>query len=115
MIPSFNNQQFRYIYANGRSRSDRYMVMYVCPNGLEMNRLGITVSKRNGNAVTRNRLKRIIKEAYRLQQHNLHTGYDIVIIARNPAIGCKSTLLEESVRRLVDRFHLLKKADDDNG
>ena len=70
MIQSLKNPQFRVVYDRGKSRSDRYLVMYVYPNGLSINRLGITVSKRNGNSVVRSRLKRIIKEAYRQQQYD---------------------------------------------
>lgn len=108
MIQSLKNPQFRTVYSYGRSKSDRYLVMYVYPNGLEENRLGITVSKKNGNSVVRSRLKRIIKEAYRLQQQRFLSGYDIVIIARNPSIDQKSTQMERSILALAEKFHILK-------
>ena len=114
MIQSLKNPQFRTVYDKGRSKSDRYLVMYILPNGLTVNRLGITVSKRNGNSVVRSRLKRIIKEAYRLQQQRFMTGYDIVIIARNPSIDQKSTQMERSILRIAEKFHILK-AEDGNG
>ncbi len=108
MIQSLKNPQFRTVYGKGKSKSDKYLVMYIYPNGLEQNRLGITVSKKNGNSVVRSRLKRIIKEAYRLQQHRFVSGYDIVIIARNASIDQKSTQMEKSVLRLAEKFHILK-------
>lgn len=108
MIQSLRNQQIRDLYNNKtRSRSDRYLVMIIKENGRNDNRLGITVSKKNGNSVVRHRLKRIIKEAYRLVQNRISTGYDIVFIARNTLIGQKSTLVMSSVLELSKRCRIL--------
>ena len=57
------------------------------PNGLNVNRLGITVSKKVGNAVKRNRIRRHIFEAYRLNEQKLKVGYDFVFVARCSAVG----------------------------
>lgn len=111
MIQSLKNPQFRTVYDRGKSRSDCYLVMYVYPNGLDINRLGITVSKKNGNSVIRSRLKRIIKEAYRLQQSRFLSGYDIVIIARNPAKDLKSTQIERSILGIAEKFQILTTED----
>lgn len=104
MILSLKNDQFRHVYEKGRSRADRCAVMIICPNGLEMNRLGISVSRKNGNSVVRHRLKRILKEAYRSIEGELRTGYDIVLIARNPLIPMKSTEAAAILRDLAGRF-----------
>ena len=95
MIQSLKNPQFRTVYGKGKSKSDKYLVMYIYPNGLEQNRLGITVSKKNGNSVVRSR-------------HRFVSGYDIVIIARNASIDQKSTQMEKSVLKLAEKFHILK-------
>lgn len=108
MILSLNNQQIRQVYDKGKSRSDRNLVMVVLPNGRNENRIGISVSKRNGNSVVRHRLKRIIKEAYRLLQDRFQIGYDIVFIARNSLIGQKSTLAADSVLGLAKRCRILQ-------
>ena len=52
------------------------------PNELSYSRLGLSVSRRVGHAVKRNRLKRLLREAFRLQQHELPAGYDVVVVIR---------------------------------
>ena len=79
------NEDFRSVYDDGRSRADRYLVMYIRQNGLSINRLGISVSKKVGNSVVRHRFKRLVKESYRLQEAVFNSGLDIVIVARKEA------------------------------
>jgi len=79
------NEQFQFVYKNSRSYANKYMVMYVKKNGMEINRLGISVSKKVGNSVVRHRVKRLIKESYRLHENIFNNGLDIVIVARPSA------------------------------
>lgn len=58
------------------------LVIYVLPNGLDHPRMGVTIGKRHGNAVHRNRLRRLLREAFRLEQHNLPAGFDCLIVPR---------------------------------
>ncbi|MGC4018814.1 MAG: ribonuclease P protein component [Muricomes sp.] len=76
------NKDFQMIYKNGKSYVNRYLVMYVKENGLEKNRLGISVSKKVGNSVVRHHLTRLIRESYRLQEEHFQSGFDIIVIAR---------------------------------
>lgn len=76
------NSEFRTVYKKGRFRAGRFIVMYVLPNKMKVNRIGITTGKRFGNSVQRNRMKRIIRESYRHSCDNMRTGYDIVYVAR---------------------------------
>ena len=78
-----NYSEFDNVYKRGRSYANRYLVMYVLKNGLEYNRLGISVSKRVGNSVVRHRITRLIRESYRLSGHMFNSGLDIVVIARS--------------------------------
>lgn len=80
------NHRFRALYGRGKSRAGRFMAVYVMKNRLgPVVRLGLTVSKKLGNAVTRNRIRRRIREAYRLHEQEIKNGYDIVIVARRAA------------------------------
>ena len=79
------NQQFRFVYQNGKSYANKYLVMYVKENGLGKNRLGISVSKKVGNSVVRHRVTRLVRESYRLHEKVFNSGLDIVIVARPSA------------------------------
>ena len=76
------NNDFQQVYKKGKSFANKYLVMYVLENGLEKNRLGISVSKKVGNSVQRHRLTRLIKESYRLSEEKYLIGRDIVVVAR---------------------------------
>jgi ribonuclease P protein component len=75
---------FRRVYARRRSAADRWLIVYACPNGKAYLRLGLSVSRKVGNAVRRNRLRRLYREAFRLSRHQLPVGLDLVLIPRGP-------------------------------
>lgn len=76
------NIDFQKVYRNGKSKANKYLVMYVLPNNLSINRLGISVSKKVGNSVVRHHLTRLLRESYRLHEEMFHSGWDIVVIVR---------------------------------
>ena len=82
-----NNQQFRFVYKNGRSYANKYFIMYVKENGLDKNRIGISVSKKVGNSVVRHRITRLVRESYRLHESVFNSGLDMAVIARVSAKG----------------------------
>ena len=77
-----NNKDFKKIYNRGQSVVSKNVVTYVLKNNLNYNRIGITASKKIGNAVKRNRARRLIKQSYALISNELSMGYDIVFVAR---------------------------------
>ncbi|MDR2357035.1 MAG: ribonuclease P protein component [Oscillospiraceae bacterium] len=79
------NHEFRRLYSRGKNAASRFMVVYCRRNGRAESRVGITVSGKLGGAVRRNRMRRRLKETYRLCERALSPGYDIVIVARQ---GC---------------------------
>jgi ribonuclease P protein component len=74
--------EFRRAYDRNRSAADSVIVVYACENGLAHPRLGVSVSRKVGGAVVRNRLKRLYREAFRLTQYELPPGVDFVLIPR---------------------------------
>lgn len=85
-----NNRDFLFLYKKGKFTASKYSVIYIRPNGYNYNRFGITAGKKVGNAVTRNRAKRLIRLAYRKAEVRLPIGMDIVIVARKGICGIKS-------------------------
>ncbi len=87
------NPVFRRLYYKGASAGNRYLVVYCRRNGLQTNRLGLTVSVKLGHAVVRNRMRRRLREVYRAEEKNLLAGYDIVIVARSAAVDAEFSKL----------------------
>jgi len=79
------NEDFKRVYQLGKSYANKYLVMYAKKNDLETGRLGISVSKKVGNSVVRHRITRLLRESYRLNEKKFHSGWDIVVIARQGA------------------------------
>ena len=99
------NKDFQNVYRNGKSYADKYLVMYVLENGLESNRIGISVSKKVGNSVVRHHLTRLLRESYRLHEEMFHSGWDIVVIAR---AGAKNASYHEIESALLHLGNLQK-------
>ncbi|MDR0293336.1 MAG: ribonuclease P protein component [Oscillospiraceae bacterium] len=94
------NHEFRSLYARGKNAAGVYLAIYARKNRLSVTRLGITVSAKLGNAVTRNRVKRRIREAYRLREERFATGFDVVLVARGRAVGADFAALGDELVRL---------------
>lgn len=103
------NHLFRRLYQKGRSASGRCLVVYCRKNGLPYNRLGLTTGTKLGHAVVRNRIRRRIREAYRLSEHTYLLGYDIVVVARHRAADADFQELTECLNKQMDRLGLIRK------
>ena len=99
------NRQFQEVYKKGVSRANRYLVMYVLENHQDENLLGISVSKKVGNSVVRHRVKRLVKESYRLHEDILN----IVITARASAASISFEQMESAVLHLGRLHHIMKE------
>ena len=96
-----NYRNFQNVYKNGKSFANKYLVMYILENGTDINRIGISVSKKVGNSIVRHRLTRLIRESVRLNVENIKKGYDIVIIARTTLKGKKYAETESAFLHLA--------------
>ena len=102
--------QYALVYQQGSSWVSSLIVMKALPNGLSLSRYGFSVSKRVGKAVTRNRVKRLLREILRLAP--LELGWDVIFIARPTAAKANYASLEKSVGDLLSRAQLLRPLKD---
>src|SRR5512145_1527183 len=86
--------EFQRVYDRRSSASDDCLLIYACENALEHPRLGLSVSRKVGNAVVRNRWKRLLREAFRLSREKLPAGVDLVIVAKDRTPPKLSWLLD---------------------
>ena len=98
-------RQFALVLNRGSSRVGHLVVMKILANELESSRFGLVTSKRVGNAVVRNRVRRRLREI--LKQLRLKSGWDIVFIARQAAAGAKYADINEEVTELLAEARLL--------
>ncbi len=100
---------FERLRVQGRTWRHRWVHLNSAPNGLTHNRYGFIVSKRVGGAVTRNRVKRQLRNAVRTLHPTLAVGHDLIWIARNEIVGQPYSHIEDAVQdlcrmaRLIDR------------
>ena len=102
-LPLKSNGDFRRMYAKAGSTAGSCVVLFLRRNRKGFSRLGLTVSSKLGNAVHRNRMRRRMKEAYRLIEVTLPSGYDIVLVARSGAYHAPFKELQLEIARLFGR------------
>src|SRR5512137_1765398 len=90
-----NNRQFKAVLDHGRRVGDRLLTLYLAPNDCGYPRLGISVGKSSGQAVVRNRLKRLLREAFRQNQDRLPRSFDYVLMI-SPSLSRRLRRPEET-------------------
>jgi len=99
------NHEFQRAYKKGKALVTRDLVIYVFKNKQSnLCRYGITTSKKIGNAVTRNRARRVIREAFRAVEPSIRPGYDFVFVARGRTARQKSTQIENLLREQLSPY-----------
>lgn len=103
-----SNRDFRRLYSRGKRAVCPTLVLYVQKNRQGRNRLGITVSKKLGNAVTRNRVRRRLREIYRLHEEEFLPGRELVIVARVRGVHVSYWTLDRDLMKLARKLDLLR-------
>lgn len=101
------NYEFRRLYRRGKSAATPFVVVYALKNKRPHNRIGLTVSPKLGGAVQRNRCKRLLREAYRLHEAEIQTGYDFVFVARSRLVSADCAKTERMLLRAMKDLGLL--------
>ncbi len=104
------NHIFRRLY-HSQSVANGFLVLYFRPNHTQTNRVGITVSKKLGHAVVRNRVRRRLREVYRLNEELFCPGWDIVVVARSRCVEASFQSLSKAYLALAAKAGILKEAE----
>lgn len=102
------NHIFRRLYATA-GVANSYLVLYARRNRTATNRVGVTVGKKLGHAVVRNRVRRRLREVYRLNEERFLPGWDIVVVARHRCIGADFGKLTNAYLSLAEKAGILKE------
>ncbi|MCK5779802.1 MAG: ribonuclease P protein component [Psychrilyobacter sp.] len=112
MLKLKTKTEFLKVYNRGDKHFGYYQLIYILKNNLKENRLGVVASKKTGNAVCRNKLKRLFRENFRQNNENLNQGYDIIFIAKRNAGDVFKTIslsmIEKDSIKIFKRARLLK-------
>jgi ribonuclease P protein component len=100
------NRDFRRLYSSGKNAANATLALYCRRNRTAENRLGITTGTKIGKAVVRNRVRRRIREAYRLGEDKLKKGWDIVIVARTRAATATYREIDAALSALLRKVGL---------
>ena len=102
------NHIFRRLYHTS-GMGNGFLVLYARPNRTSINRIGITASKKLGHAVVRNRIRRRLREVYRLNEDAFQPGWDIVVVARSRCIDASFQDLTKAYLSLAAKAGILKE------
>jgi ribonuclease P protein component len=102
------NHIFRRLY-HTTGQANGYLVLYARRNRSPYNRVGITVSKKLGKAHIRNRVRRRLREVYRIHEDMFQSGWDIVVVARTKAVFCDFSELTKAYLSLAEKAGILKE------
>lgn len=105
------NHIFRRMYSSS-GQANGLLVFYARKNRTGINRVGITVSKKLGKAHIRNRIRRRLREVYRLNEEKFLPGYDIVVVARTKAIDAPFSQLTKAYLALAQKAGILRQENE---
>ncbi len=104
-----SNMEFRKVYSGGKTYWNRNLVLYVRKNNLSHNRVGYSITKKVGNSVVRNKIRRRMKEIYRLNLSELKGDYDLIFIPKKNVVDISYKELESAMFHIMKLAGILKK------
>ena len=105
------NYEFHRLYSKGKSAVTPFLVVYARKSRRRENRIGFTVSNKLGKAVTRNRVRRRLREIYRLHEAEVSLGTELVVVARARAVTATWRQLETAFLSACGKLDLLREAE----
>ncbi len=106
-VPLKFNYEFSRIYRRGKYISNRHVVLHYISHTAEINRIGVTTSKNIGGSVQRNRMRRLLRESYRLNESEMKKGYDIILLGRGGFPDIKYDQINNEVVRLMKKAGII--------
>lgn len=104
------NYEFSRVYSKGRYLAGRHVVLHYLRRSGRINRLGVTASRKIKGSVRRNRIKRLLRESYRLYEDNLTVGYDLILVGRDSAVLPDYRTVSQEVQNLLQRSGISRPA-----
>ena len=108
-VPLKKNYEFARLYKKGKFYVGKYIILYILKNNCGLNRLGITVNKKIGKSVKRNRMKRLIKECYRFYEDFTKDSFDLVFVGRNSDIAPDYSNIRSEMKFLLKKLNVFDK------
>lgn len=99
---------FKKVYEQGKAYQSKKLVLFVLDTSYAMRRIGFVAGKKVGKAVKRNKVKRLLREVYRLNKHRLISGIDLVVVAKREAAELGFKEIEEEILRLSKKAGLIR-------
>jgi len=103
------NKNFQAVYKAGKSYANKMVVLYVLPNRSDVRHVGFAAGKRLGGAVVRNRVKRLLRDSYRLNQFRLINGIDLLLVGRQAAVKSDRMAVAKAFIHLCEKAKILAK------
>ena len=104
-----SNMEFQKVYKNGKNYWNRNLILFVKKNGLAYTRVGYSITKKIGNSVVRNKIRRQLKEVYRLNFYRIEEGYDLIFIPKKNIVDISFKEIESAMIHIMSISKVIKK------